>query len=297
MTLTKALRYTMILILSIIAPIAILLALVSFSSTARNAFIIAVSEKGLKTEKGIAYGNLPRHKLDIYYTRNDNPKAPVAIFYYGGGWTSGNRALYHFVGTALASKGITTIIPDYRLYPEVQFPSFVEDAALSYQWVWKTFVKDTDRPVIVLGHSAGAHISALLAYDKNYLANLDPQITRPVGIVGIAGPYSFDPTTWPTTKEIFSSAKIADRTRPVKFADETSPATLLFHGLEDDTVKLYNAEDLNKALTQSGVESRLVTLDGIGHIGIIAAIAQPFRWRADILEQTVKFIKKFGKEL
>ncbi len=293
MTFTKALRYTMILTLSIIGPLVIFLALIGFSQTARNTFIIAISEKGIKTEKSISYGELPRHKLDIYHAENDNPKAPIAIFYYGGGWKSGNRDLYHFVGTALASKGITTIVPDYRLFPEVQFPSFVEDAALSYQWVWKRFVKETDRPVIVIGHSAGAHIAALLSYDKNYLETLDPQIARPSGIVGIAGPYSFDPTTWPTTKEIFSSAKIADRTRPVKFADETSPTTLLFHGLDDDTVKLYNAEDLNKALTQSGVQSRLVTLNGIGHIGIIAAIAQPFRWRAEILEDIVKFIKKF----
>ncbi|MEM5734152.1 alpha/beta hydrolase fold domain-containing protein, partial [Shewanella algae] len=44
-------------------------------------------------------------------------------------WQSGERRDYRFVGTRLAEAGIVVVIPDYRLYPQVRFPVFVEDAA------------------------------------------------------------------------------------------------------------------------------------------------------------------------
>ena len=56
------------------------------------------------------------------------------IFFYGGSWDSGAKGDYLFVAQALASRGITTIIPDYRLYPEVRFPAFMADAALATRW-------------------------------------------------------------------------------------------------------------------------------------------------------------------
>src|SRR5690242_4501066 len=54
---------------------------------------------------------------------------PVVIFWYGGSWQDGSKSEYRFVGAALAERGFIAVLPDYRLYPKVKFPDFVDDAA------------------------------------------------------------------------------------------------------------------------------------------------------------------------
>ena len=61
--------------------------------------------------------------------------APVMMFIYGGGWNDGAKADYAFVGHAFASRGFVTVVPDYRLVPQVRFPDFVDDCALALRWV------------------------------------------------------------------------------------------------------------------------------------------------------------------
>src|ERR1700761_1868916 len=74
---------------------------------------------------GVAYGPDPRPRLDVYAPTQPSPRpAPVVVFFYGGNWDSGDRALYSWVGRALASRGFVTVIPDYRLVPEHRFPDF-----------------------------------------------------------------------------------------------------------------------------------------------------------------------------
>ena len=80
-----------------------------------------VPDDGYEAETGIAYGPAPRQALDIYRPRHQ--PAPtlsaksVVVFLYGGSWRNGVRGDYRFVGAALASRGFTVVIPDYRLYP------------------------------------------------------------------------------------------------------------------------------------------------------------------------------------
>src|SRR5882672_2018153 len=79
----------------------------------------------------VAYGPLPRQRMGIYKPASVAPAAgfPVVVFFYGGSWNRGERADYKFVGEALASRGILTLVADYRLYPEVRYPDFLTDCA------------------------------------------------------------------------------------------------------------------------------------------------------------------------
>ncbi|MEM7620428.1 MAG: alpha/beta hydrolase [Pseudomonadota bacterium] len=259
----------------------------------------ALSEQNINVTYNQIYGSHKRHKLDIYLPQKTNTQradtSPIVIFYYGGGWRSGERGMYHFVGAALASRGITTVIPDYRLFPDVKFPAFVEDAALAYQWVWENLVKNNKnkRKIIVMGHSAGAHIAALLALDTHYLQNLDKDISMPDGLIGLAGPYAFNPTTWPRTKPIFSHVKDEETTRPIAYARKNAPSSLLIHGTDDGIVKPWNTNQLIRALNKAGAKSQKIELKDIGHFGIILSIARPFRWRAPVLERMTDFITRF----
>ena len=84
---------------------------------------------------GQAYGPDPRQRLDVYVPRRRAEGSPIAVFFYGGSWDSGRRQDYNWVGRALASRGFVTVIADYRLYPSVRFPTFLEDGAQAIRWV------------------------------------------------------------------------------------------------------------------------------------------------------------------
>src|SRR6185295_14581659 len=77
----------------------------------------------------IAYGALPRQKLDIYLPRGGRART-IILYLYGGGWVSGARWYYRLFGRLMAGRGYAVVIPDYHLYPQASFPKFIEDAAL-----------------------------------------------------------------------------------------------------------------------------------------------------------------------
>jgi acetyl esterase/lipase len=251
-----------------------------------------VADRGVMVESGVAFGPLARDRLDIYRPAAGDKGGPIAMFIYGGGWRSGDRATYGFVGAALAARGITTVVAEYRLFPEVKFPAFVEDAARAYAWISTNLASGAAkrRPIVLIGHSAGAYIAALLALDERYLAAVSVA-ERPAGLVGLAGPYAFDPTTFPTTAEIFKPAARADEARPIAFARSGAPRTLLMHGLKDETVQLSNTRELASALQAAGADVRKIEYAGIGHMGLLLAISRPFRWRAPVLREIAEFIR------
>ncbi len=264
------------------------------ASNYKSLFSVIGTEWGGPVQRGVSYGTHPRQKLDIYRPEpgpETGEQGPVVLFFYGGGWRGGDRTTYGFVGGTLAARGITTVIADYRLYPEVRFPAFVEDGALAYDWVARNLARD--RPIFLAGHSSGAHLAALLALDGRYLQDRADPLPPPAGLIGLAGPYAFDPTTWETTKDIFAGAQ-ADQTRPIAFARAGMPPALLMHGLADETVVLWNTRTLAEALEKSGVPVRKREFDGVGHVGIVTALARPLRWRAPVLDEIVDFIRSAG---
>ena len=251
-----------------------------------SAFSTLVGEGGLDVHFDLAYGAGPRHRLDVYRSGQDTGSGPVALFLYGGSWRGGSRSCYGFVGAALAARGIPTAVADYRLYPEVRWPDFQGDAALAFRWVRRELGGEGRRPAVVIGHSAGAHMAALLALDRRWLGD-----ARPAALVGISGPYAFQPTTWPTTAEIFATATDADEPRPIAYAGIHAPPTLLLHGAQDDTVKPHNATDLAAALRAAGVAVTLEMLEGADHKALVTGFARPFRSRTPVLERAIAFLR------
>jgi acetyl esterase/lipase len=264
----------------------------SEAASLKNWLSQLVSDREIGVTQTYAYGAHPRQKLDVYTPRLPCPDGPIVIFWYGGSWTSGAKGAYAFVGSALAARGMTTVIPDYRLYPEVRFPDFVTDAANAYMWTVTSLALragQPPRPVFLMGHSAGAHTAALLAYDSSYLA---ASTLKPAGFIGLAGPYAFDPTTWNSTKAIFATAKTADSARPVTFIKRGTPPSLLLHGADDTTVKPFNFKDVVAALQSVDTPVEHALYPGIGHVGLVLSLAGPLRWRAPTLDQTLAFIDR-----
>ena len=159
-------------------------------------------------------------------------------FFYGGSWDSGRRQDYNWVGRALASRGFVTIIADYRLYPEVTYPGFLEDSALAVRWAADNAARFGGDPtrIVLAGHSAGAYNAAMLALDGRYLkaAGVDP--ARVKALAGLSGPYDFLPLQGDITHRIFGDTADLPGTQPTAYVTKASPPAFLATGDSDDMV-------------------------------------------------------------
>ncbi|MGH3803989.1 MAG: alpha/beta hydrolase, partial [Pseudonocardiaceae bacterium] len=238
-----------------------------------------------------SYGPESRQKLDVY-SPQDAKDRPVVVFFYGGSWTVGSRGLYRFVGAALAERGIVAVLPDYRLYPQVKFPLFLDDGALAIAWVQKhaqEFGGDPQR-IVLMGHSAGGHEAAFLAYDRQLLQKAGARPQWIVGLVGLSGPYALEPDT-KVLNTIFASPYTAADWQPVRFVTPQAPPTLLVHGTADDVVSIEHAEKLRDVLQANRVRVETQFYPGKGHADTVAGISIPARGRTPVLDQSVRFIE------
>lgn len=256
-----------------------------------------VPEQGYERAMDIPYASRTRQKLDVYVPRarrSDAPAAPVIVFFYGGGWASGDRGDYRFVGEALTSQGFIAVVPDYRIHPEAQFPNFVMDGAKAMRWVKDNIARygGDPRQLFVMGHSAGAHLAAMLTLDWRYLtaAGMTPRDLR--GMIGFAGPYDspYLPTT--TFNTVFGPEQGRWRSRPINFVDGRNPPMLLMTGDSDGIVSPVNTHRLAERITAHGGQVDVIELPDLAHAEIIARLAAPLRGDGDVLRRLAQFVRE-----
>jgi acetyl esterase/lipase len=231
----------------------------------------------------VAHTHIPyeagdRHALDVYVPTNAKPSPALIVFFYGGSWQTGDRKDYLFVGEALASRGYVTVIPDYRRYPEVTFPAFMDDAAAAVAWARahaSEFGADPNR-VFLMGHSAGAHIAMLLATDRRYLARDGIDARTLAGVIGLAGPYDFLPLQDSTLEAIFPAGSRTD-SQPINHVDGTEPPIFLGVGTADHTVDPGNTTRFSARLESAGDRFELKRYEGVNHAMIVGSMARPVR--------------------
>jgi acetyl esterase/lipase len=252
-----------------------------------------------EVDRAIAYGPDARQRLNIWTPDESaakGPSRPVLVFFYGGSWKSGARDFYDFFGRALAEQGFVVVVPDYRLTPDVRFPAFVEDAAAAVAWTQKSISIYGGDParISVAGHSAGAHLGAMITLDKQWLAKVGAPSGTIKRFVGLAGPYDFLPFTTDSSRAAFGHEPDPKITQPINYVRKDAPPMLLLTGTEDTTVKPRNSRALSAAQSKLGTEAKLIEYPGIDHSEIIQSYARPFRDKSAALADMVAFLKKEG---
>lgn len=236
---------------------------------------IATPRSTYRRTRGIVFAPPGKLKLDLYEATAPKRDAPVIVYVHGGGWRSGSRRHHRFVADAFTSAGYTVAIPDYRLYPEATFPAFVEDAAQGVRWI-HDHLRDANggaRPLVLMGSSAGAHIAALLHFDRRYLAAAGVPHEAIVRFVGLCGPYDFLPLTDARYIPVFPPETLGD-SQPITFVDGTAPPALLIAGAADTVVDPANSERLARRIREAGGSVELKLYPGVGHIGVVGALGR-----------------------
>lgn len=137
----------------------------------------------------------PKHQMNIYGPKKyGKAPYPVVVFIHGGYWRNQDRnyykafvGLYENIGLTLAQKGFVTVIPSYRLFPEAKIDNQLSDLAHLMSWVVKKIKNYAGNPnkIILMGHSAGGHLAALMGLNKKILGPYHKNVVATVALSGI----------------------------------------------------------------------------------------------------------------
>jgi len=247
---------------------------------------------GVKQTRDITFSQSPALALDIYKPAQASTPLPVIVFFYGGRWTMGQKSQYAFAGNTLAQQGYVVVIPDYRKYPDVKFPSFVDDAARAVAWARENIADYGGDPshLYVAGHSSGAHLGALVATDPQYLAahGMKRDVIR--GFAGLAGPYAFIPEE-ADLKDMFGPPENYPQMQATTFVDGQQPPMLLLWGSDDTAVGKFNMDKMAARIQEKGGAVETKIYPGISHAWIVGALSWFGKNKAPVASDIDAFFK------
>jgi len=251
---------------------------------------------GYTRQDGVAYAEGPRQRLDIYTPASPPPPGgwPLVVFFYGGSWNTGERAEYRFVGAALASGGVLTLVADYRLYPEVRYPEFLNDSAQALAYGLREAARLGANPtrVFVMGHSAGAYNAAMLALDARWLAATGHAPGELAGFIGLAGPYDFFPTDNVDAQPVFFHPNYPVGAQPIEHTSAAAPPSFLGAPVNDVLVSpTRSTQGLAARLQAVGAAVTLKRYERASHTTLIGAFAPPLRWVAPVEADVLAFVE------
>jgi len=224
-------------------------------------------------EINISYGAYSEQKLDLYIPKNKGSIKGVFVIIHGGGWKAGNKSNLTFFTLSLMQK-----LPDYafaninyRLADTKSFalPNQTDDIDSVLGLLVKRF--STNAKFILLGNSAGAHLSMLYAYKFNQ----DKKIKAVINIVGpsdLSDPnfrnysdYSFVEKHLVDAKAIPTGISINQFANPINWSSTISPPTVSFYGNSDKVIPLSQKTILDSALNKNKVFNQSFEFSG-GHL-------------------------------
>lgn len=251
--------------------------------------------KAYALSAGVPFASGARGKLDVYAPREPacGGKAPVVVFFYGGTWSSGEKADYAYVAAALAARGILTVIPDYRLYPEVGYPDFLADNARAVAWTRREIASYGGDPqrLFVMGHSAGAYNAAMLALDPRWLEGVDMSPAQLRGWIGLAGPYDFLPIENPQARPVFHHPDYPAGSQPIDYARAGTPAAFIGVDEGDRLVNPQrNSAQMAARLEQRGVPTQYRSYARLSHTLLIGAFSDPLHWLSPVRDDVADFV-------
>lgn len=260
------------------------------------AYVNFQTSRKLEAAKDIAYGTEAGQLLDVY-THSDIPSKGVIVFVHGGYWDTGSKNDYPFLADSLTEQGYTTIAVGYRLVPTVTFPVYVEDVALAVKWTVDNISQyggNTEK-IFLMGHSAGAHIAALVSFDERYLQSQELSSNTIDGFIGLAGPYNFLPVSPDDVRSIAALGPLETYpdTQPINFVDRSDPPAFLGYTPTDRVVNPNNTITFAEKIREVGGEVEERSYDGVNHVTILGALARASRFFNEaILEDITAFLER-----
>lgn len=202
--------------------------------------------------------------LDVYYPQ-EVKNFPTVVWFHGGGLTGGNK----YIPDELKEKGMAVVAVNYRLYPDIKAPVYIEDAAAAVAWVLnniEVYGGDPDL-VFVSGHSAGGYLASMIGLDKRWLEAFDIDANQIAGLIPFSG-HTITHFTVRKERGIEGTRPVIDDLAPLYHVRADAPPLLLITGdRELEMLGRYeeNAYLMRMMLVVGHPDTRIYEMDGYGH--------------------------------
>lgn len=208
-----------------------------------------------------------RAVLDLYFPK-DIEGFPTIVWFHGGGLTGGNK----FIPKELKEKGVAVVAVNYRLYPKVKAPAYIEDAAAAVSWTFKNIAGYGGDPslIFVSGHSAGGYLTSMLGLDKSWLKIHNIDADSIAGLIPFSG-HTITHLTVCKEQGIPETRPVVNSLAPLYHVRADAPPLLLITG--DREMEMLGRYEENAYLMRmmkvvGHKETTLYELDGFDHGGM-----------------------------
>lgn len=226
-----------------------------------NLYLRLARVKKVITPHKVSFGE-DKNQYFLHFVPEKQPKDKVIIWIHGGGWNAGTPKIFSYVGQAFALEGYHCISLGYRLSPKHKYPAQIEDVCIGFNRAVEYLeAQGIDcSKLIVTGPSAGAHLSAILCYDKDVQKKYRVNIGKIVGFIGVAGPYYFGKisnTLKLLLMQLFAKGYDRREAEPCAVLDKNHIPMLLIHSRHDGLIDYESAEKLEEKAVSLGIECEL----------------------------------------
>ena len=241
-----------------------------------------LTRKKLRPRVDLAYGASAAEKLDVFAAATGplnvpRSAAPVLVFIHGGYWRSLDKAEHSFIAPAFVQAGAAVVVINYGLCPAVTMTEIALQCSQALTWVWRNAASFGGNPdhIVLAGHSAGAHLAAMLmACDWTKVgADLPPDLVR--GAVGISGLYDLAllQQTPFLQADLRLTASDVPRLSPAGFAAPAGP----FHALvgADESEEFVRQNQLIRDRWGARAVPVCETLPGHHHFSVLSDLVNP----------------------
>ncbi|PPR11458.1 MAG: hypothetical protein CFH41_01043 [Alphaproteobacteria bacterium MarineAlpha11_Bin1] len=224
----------------------------------------------------VAYGDDPRERLDIFLPKSDN--APMFAFIHGGYWQWNDKEGFEFLAKELNMHGAAFANIEYSLCPSVTLASLTEQCRQAIAYLWKeadNYGYDRDR-IVVSGHSAGGHLTAMMQATDWPSVDIDMPTDAVAGGLPISGIYDLEPIRLtPLNDAVQLEQGDVAAVSPMFLPPHTLSPTIIAFG--DDEYDEFDRQacDLAKAWGDEGVETSTLSMTGRDHFTALSALAEP----------------------
>jgi acetyl esterase/lipase len=242
------------------------------------AVLPATTQQGSETPGPVTEEYLEGVEADLYLA-NGVERAPVAVLIPGGGWVEADRSGLGPLAADLAAMGIMVVNATYRPARDGgRFPQMVQDVVCAARFAAAYSRESGVEPtgVVIVGHSAGAHLAALAALAGNDFESQCPHPRTQIdGLVGLAGPYDISRIA-EVAEPFFGATPQEDpiawrEGNPMSHVDRRrNVPVLLLHGDTDSLVPVSFTDGFAAALEQAGHDVEVNIISGADHFSIFA---------------------------
>ena len=216
--------------------------------------------------ESVSYGS-DENQYFLYYEPLKPVSEKIIYWVHGGGWNSGTPRIFDYVGQCIAGEGYRMISGGYRLAPKHKYPAQVKDVCACYNAAIKHLEKkgiDTSK-VIVVGPSAGAHLTSIMCYCEKVQELCLVDISNIIGYIGFGGPYSFRDDQTKTLSillsQLFKKGYNRRKGEPVTLMTKNHIPMLLIQSRHDGVIEYGCAEDFAEKAKKVGNECEIYTVE------------------------------------